>query len=192
MRGNRQPTGPWLSAKLSSLLDQRRRAYVRQCDDTARGYRPGVRLKLKALTDAHMAWAVETVERRSARLGLEPRAPLRSPELVCFSFATPAGLLTRGRMDKYLHRRAITDLVPTKISRRVDKAEFSSAFAQQLNGAGPVCERISQERSGWFGECGPAKLYQTYNRSDFSSTALSRHRVAWWLSGAIGCDGLVS
>jgi asparagine synthase (glutamine-hydrolysing) len=177
----------WLADDLQELLTQRREAH-RQIKAQVR--HPGQTAQILSLYDSFTAWAVESEERMTARIGMELRHPLRTPAMVEFSFAMPARLLVRGRINKYLHVRAMEGLLPDKVVTRTSKAEFSVVSTHQLRDRADDFRHIAARHRHWLKPHQPETLYATYQDGDLASN-IGRGQAQWLLSGLIGCDALV-
>ncbi|RPF71534.1 asparagine synthetase B family protein [Aurantiacibacter spongiae] len=79
-----------------------------------------------------LAMALELRERQLARNGLSSRSPMLSRRFIEFSAATPEHIRLRGRTRKFVHRRAMTGLLPPGVIARVDKAEFSETYYRHI------------------------------------------------------------
>jgi asparagine synthase (glutamine-hydrolysing) len=187
LRTEQETPFEWLTDDLQQLLTQRRSAHRPVLCPLRH---PGQAAQLLSLDDSYTAWAIETEERMAARIGMELRHPLRAPALVEFSFAMPARLLVRGRLNKYLHVRAIQGLLPEKITTRTSKAEFSVVSRSQLANIAEDMAIIAARRKHWFRSHQPANLYAAYQSGNLAAN-IGTGMAQWLLSGAIGCDVLV-
>lgn len=121
---------------------------------------------LSKLTLPFYAQVMERAERDAARLGLELRHPLHTPQLAQLAFATPTRFRLRGDVGKVIHRQALRDVMPATVLARKDKAEFSVAFRTQLDGMHPMLtQSIPQRRPEWVTAQGMAQLYQIYQNN---------------------------
>lgn len=91
--------------------------------------RLGQHRQWKNLSDAYGLLARELNERRAARMGLEWRQPFWNQSVVQTAFSTPERVRLRSE-NKWLHRRAMTGLLPETVLWRSTKAEFSVVFAR--------------------------------------------------------------
>ena len=113
----------WLSVELREELGHRRKRYLTSlpADDTER-----------TLAEKHgfpyLAIGLDMTARQNAASGCEARHPLLSRRFVEYAARLPQGMLLRGDTGKYIHRRAMADLLPGKIARRRTKADFSMVF----------------------------------------------------------------
>ena len=73
---------------------------------------------------------LESMSRFSARVGAEHRAPLMSRKFIEFSSSTPEWTRLHGGVSKYIHRRALSNVLPAEIVQRADKASFDTTFAK--------------------------------------------------------------
>ncbi|HCU53762.1 MAG TPA: hypothetical protein DIC36_05625 [Gammaproteobacteria bacterium] len=138
---------------------------------------------LQNLYDPFTIQAMEFVDREGARAGLEIRHPFNTRAFVQFAFSTPERLRLRGDRTKYIHVRAMQDLVPPAILDRKTKAEFSITLHMQLKQMKEqLTSTLPKERAGWVEPAGMTRLYQAYMNSP---------RVGWplWvLWGIFGSD----
>ena len=88
--------------------------------------------KSSLLTDAFIQGAGEWTERQLTAAGMEVRHPYRSSGSVEFAFSAPERILARGRWNRWLHRQAVSRLLPDDVRLRQSKAEFSVTFKQAL------------------------------------------------------------
>lgn len=79
------------------------------------------------LKTAFMAMAHDVQARQHALEGMEQRSPMYSRAFIEFSAATPERMRRRGKINRYIHRRALAGIMPDKVANRTGKAEFSSA-----------------------------------------------------------------
>jgi asparagine synthase (glutamine-hydrolysing) len=69
----------------------------------------------------------------AASSGIELRRPLYAPAMVDWALATPERFKLRGSTGKYVHRLAMTGMLPDRILARADKADFMVTFRLNLN-----------------------------------------------------------
>jgi asparagine synthase (glutamine-hydrolysing) len=178
----------WMSPALREVVEQKRKG--REVGFMCKGPR---RLRQRAqeleLYAAYGAIAIDLEERMTASLGLELRFPLRDHRLVEFAFATPQRLRRRGNVDKWLHRRALADLLPAEILDRRSKADFSCVFTEQLASMERFFyEELPERRRGWIDPTGMTALYSGYRSAlqdgEFYVAAGSQ-RILW---NYCGCD----
>ena len=93
---------------------------------------PRKRGKLALLRDPFNLGAGEWSERELAALGLEIRNPYRTRQVVEFGFAVPDRMLARGGWNRWLHRQALSGLLPENARQRQSKAEFSVTYERAL------------------------------------------------------------
>ena len=84
--------------------------------------------KLRKLKFPLWAAILDQANRQRARAGLEMRSPMMSRAFIEFSTTTPEHIRLRGNMSKYVHRHALSDLLPAKVAWRESKAEFSTVY----------------------------------------------------------------
>lgn len=181
----------WMSPKLRRLLQQRP------------GSRPGPehpnhprrmrQLKQHAmLDDAFIALSLELEERLAASLGLELRHPMRDPRLIQFAVATPERLRRRGSTNKWLHRRAIRQWLPTSVLERTDKADFSTVFRCNLEQLHPKSGPQAYEQiQAWVDAAGMHNLIGEYYTALGSATSSSAGKAQWILWNIFACHALM-
>ena len=97
-------------------------------------YRDGY--KLRKLKLPRWTQILDLISRQRAREGLENRSPMMSRAFIEFSAQTPERMRLRGGVTKYLHRKALSDIMPDQVTWRFTKAEFSAVYdsmAKQLH-----------------------------------------------------------
>jgi len=182
LRGRETPTACyWLSPPMREMIGQRR---ARVLPPSRRPVcRAGQRELLESLDDAFSAQAMEGVERLCAHAGIEMRYPLQDPRLVQYAFSTPERLRLRGGRTKYLHVRALQDLMPRVILERRDKAIFSIVFREHLDAMQEALTGLlSTKRAAWLDPDGMARLFRAYLDYPQAGWPL------WILWGVFGCD----
>jgi len=70
-------------------------------------------------------------DRMSMANSVESRVPFLDHRLVDFTFSLPSKYKTKAPYNKYVHRMAMKDIIPTEIFERKDKSIFSSPFHNQ-------------------------------------------------------------
>jgi asparagine synthase (glutamine-hydrolysing) len=143
----------WITPEYQAELERRRKRFAASLPA------PGLwDYKLQKLKYAYIAINHDALVRQHARSGLEPRSPMFSRAFIEFSAATPERARLRGGVKKYLHRRALADILPPLVAGRTTKAEFSVSvtanndelkdyFATILAGdLGPVLDRAGVEQ----------------------------------------------
>jgi len=142
---------------------------------------------LNRLSLPFYAQVMERGERDAARLGLELRHPLHTPQLAQLAFATPTRFRLRGDLDKVIHRQALHDVMPANVLARKDKAEFSVAFRTRLDAMQPLLTgALPQRRPDWVDAQGMTQLYQIYQKNP------QRGWPFWILWSIYLCDLIVS
>ncbi|MEH6587318.1 MAG: asparagine synthase-related protein [Halioglobus sp.] len=96
---------------------------------------PSARLRWKgqlnewnSLNDPYKVFAHECMEQLAAEQGLEVRRPYWTPAMVQFSISAPKRLLYGANLDRPLHRRSLTEVLPPLVLEREGKAEFSCTY----------------------------------------------------------------
>ena len=177
-------TCPWLSARMNSLLLERRQrksSAARPCVA-----REGQRLQLEMLDDPFSAHVLEVNERLNASLGLESRSPYLSCAIVQLAFALPERLRRSGERNKLLHVTALEGLLPRLVLDRRSKAEFSPVVRPQLDALEDAFDRaIPEALREWVDPAGLQRLFRTYVEHP------TKGGPVWSLSAVLGCSEVV-
>ncbi|MBC7710386.1 MAG: hypothetical protein H7203_10020 [Rhizobacter sp.] len=142
-----RPHAAWLSPVMRRHLTARSR-------DTRNAVsndwpRLGQQRQWTCLVDGYGALARELNERRYSRMGLEWRQPFWDRAIVQTAFSTPEHVRLRSE-NKWLHRRALSGLLPESVLRRSTKAEFSVVFARHWGDLSRLTERhVFVKRHSW-------------------------------------------
>jgi asparagine synthase (glutamine-hydrolysing) len=175
----------WLAPRMRALATNRCRRHSRTRNISRA--KLGRQALSETLNDAFGDNIMENVERLAARSGLEIRYPMRTRQFVQFAFSTPERLRLRGRRSKYIHLKALDELLPSAISRREDKAGFLVIFRDYLDLNQTVLEEsLPRERRDWFEAEGVARLMQVYRNHPELGWPM------WVLSGMLGCYAVTS
>lgn len=144
-------------------------------------------MQLEILEGAFDAMAFEIEERLTCSLGLELRYPFCNHRIIQLAFSTPERLRSRGRMQKRIHRRALSGVLPERVLQRADKADFMVMFRRQLD---PMIEELRQrvlpDRLDWISPAAANALCDAY--TDPAEVG----RCEWWLWAFFGCDALAA
>lgn len=70
----------------------------------------------------------ESFTRQHARAGIEPRSPMLSRAFIEFSAGTPEHIRRRGAQSRFVHRQAMTGMLPDMVLQRDTKADFGMAY----------------------------------------------------------------
>jgi asparagine synthase (glutamine-hydrolysing) len=132
---NRRPellgsASPWVAPHLRELTAARRPLARRWTQKPFA--RLGQRAMWETLLQPYDAFAAEQMERTYAREQLEARHPFRTARMAQFAFSSPTRIRARGKVDKWVHRRALGGLVPDKILKRSSKGDFTFTIHRQL------------------------------------------------------------
>lgn len=119
---------PWLSENLKERLHHRRQE-ARHAEPNGT-HRIGQQSQFRHLSDGYITLAREFTERQISAMGIEWRQPFWNHSIIEFAFATPEHLRLRAGEDKWLHRRAMTRLLPRCVVDRSTKAVFTMEFAR--------------------------------------------------------------
>jgi len=141
----------WLAAPMRTRALARRQACHQEFVGEARHV--GQIRQLACLYDAYQMLAIEMSERYHAQAGLELRQPFWNAKMVEFAMASPERSRERGDVNKWLHRRAMQDLLPEAVLGRKCKAEFSIMFTRHLTALAPhMTATVLPRRAGWVDE----------------------------------------
>ena len=175
----------WLSPAMQQVLQERRDRYP--LANARKTRRVGQRGLIAMLSGAYPQHARDLEEGLAASVGIELRRPLFSAQMVQFAFCTPESIRVRGRTDKYLHRRAMTGLLPESVLQRQTKADFMITFQWHLAAMGEFF-RSEVARSGrtWVDAGQLASLYRQ------TCAARDPGTPEWRLWTLFGCVALVS
>ncbi len=170
----------WLAPALRDLLDHRGNA---ERSNGLRAIRnPASRQMAMTLCYSFNELCRDYGSRQAARIGFEPRSPMYMRQFIEFAFAIPERMRHRGGLGKWLHRRALAGLLPDLVTDRRDKAEFTLAFARQLDGMRKVLvDGLSEELSGLLNRAGVEALYDRYRSVGYVGNPI------WPLWGIFGC-----
>jgi asparagine synthase (glutamine-hydrolysing) len=171
----------WLSPSMQKVLKESRDRSLPQDSGTVRRF--GQQRLLEFLDNAFAAQINEGDERLAAQFGIEIRDPYSDRRFVEYAFSTPSRLRLRGDRTKYIHVRALQDLLPRLIIERKINAEFSSVFHAQLDGMQNVLtETLPGRRPDWVTADGMARLFEVFRNDPQDGVAF------WVLWGIYGCD----
>ena len=175
----------WLSPELKGLLERRR-------GDIDRNVQLSIPFMARrnlfcSLSDSYAGIGRDHGARLYARSGYDSRSPMYARRFVDFAFATPERLRNRGGTGKYIHRKALSGLIPDVVANRTTKAEFTLAFRRQLDGMGYLLAyALPQNGSGCLDRNGVAKLYDRYRTNSFAGNPV------WQLWGIFGCENALT
>jgi hypothetical protein len=138
----------WLSPAIQLQLETRRQAGDPAA--TINLARVGQRRQIDLLLDGYLGWVREFNELQSAYMGLEQRRPFYDARIIQAAFSTPEHVRRRGLENKWIHRQAMTGLLPDDVLRRTSKAGFSSMASGYRDG---LCRALNEDilprRRGW-------------------------------------------
>ncbi len=139
---------PWLSVTLKERLNGRRREANRVEPTVVK--RIGQLRQLQVLTDGYVTLARELMERQNSATGVEWRQPFWDKRIIEFAFATPEHLRLRVNEDKWLHRRAMSGLLPPSVVNRSTKADFTITFTRAWAQTSALLRNdVLPRRLGW-------------------------------------------
>lgn len=87
--------------------------------------------KQQKLAHPYFTMQYDVTARQMAHLGMEMRFPMHQRQFIEFSATTPEHIRLRGGVHKFVHRKALRDILPTSIANRMGKAEFSHSYFEQ-------------------------------------------------------------
>ena len=73
----------------------------------------------------------DLMKRQHARLGIESRSPMMSRRFIEYCASVPEDVKRRGKTDRWMHREAMTGLLPERVVRRQTKANFPVSLHHQ-------------------------------------------------------------
>ena len=188
----RERTGEplWLTAPMRARLEERREAFSQKA--AVDGGPRLQRQQLAFLNDAYQQLANEMNERLAALAGLEMRQPFWNSRMVEFALATPGRLRRRAGEDKWMHRRAMTGLMPQKVLQRSSKAEFSVTFANYWADLAALLEEgVVTRREHWVDPQRIRQMLETFQNSIGPGQTGSARWALWALlavDSAVGLD----
>jgi len=100
------------------------------------------------LEDGGQVHGTEMEDRTSARYGIEQRHPFTDRRMIELSFGLPEDQRLR-KIQKFVLRNAMRDLLPDSICDRRDKAEFSESLFRAVRSASALGIRKRSEELGW-------------------------------------------
>ena len=121
----------WLASPMRNDVERRRQ----RKDSLPAGAlrRVGQRGQIAALWSATSLVDREMRERQTAHMGLEIRRPFWNARIIEAAIATPEYMRCRGHENKWMHRRAMTGILPEAVLGRQSKAIFNAAFSPHWN-----------------------------------------------------------
>jgi asparagine synthetase B (glutamine-hydrolysing) len=141
--------GLWLNQELQRRLAEQKQRVARETLKPRSDLRIGLKERLMSLEGAFPAIAREMMERMASTASIELRSPFRSKAFIEFALGLPLTQLRRTRSNRYIHRKAMTGLLPDVVRQRTNKAEFSVVYA-------PHIDQLSKRA---LPECGPASFW---------------------------------
>ena len=113
----------WLSDSARVELGHRQRGYANRLRANGPGH-----YKVAKLGFPYHLHALDLIARQRAQNGIEGRSPMLMRSFIEFSATTPERLRLRGGVSKWIHRKAMQEVMPELIVNRRSKAEFSVAW----------------------------------------------------------------
>ena len=117
-----------LSDDMRSVLAERRAVFAARFADIP----PDDRIKRLKLESPFPLLVYDMMNLQASRSGLEYRHPMLSRRFISFSAATPEHIRWRGGQTKFIHRVAMSGVLPNAIVRRDSKAHFNQTFYKHL------------------------------------------------------------
>ncbi|MFZ1575499.1 MAG: asparagine synthase-related protein [Chromatiaceae bacterium] len=174
----------WLKPPMERVIRQRRDQHNRS--RTERKRRGGPREQEPVLSDGYLAHALELEERLAASVGIELRRPFFDSNFVQLACSIPDRFKLRGRIDKYLHRKAMTGRLPETIIMRETKAEFSITLRWYKS---ELQEMFTQEASYWACDwVDSGKVAKLHSLGDHLPHSSMPARMLWTLFGCKALD----
>lgn len=141
--------------------------------------------KMGKLEFPYLLHNFDQFSRQCARIGYEPRSPMLSRAFVEFSAATPERMRLRGGITKFIHRRALSGILPEAVANRSSKAEFSTVFDRHLRDLGAFC--LDSRFAAQPGPIDPAGFRRLW--ANHCAPDIDEHRI-WELWGTYGVNVL--
>ena len=104
-----------------------------QYDDRLRSGDTDSRLKKSKLSFPFALLVYDMLNLQAAREAVEYRHPMMTRKFMEFSASTPEHIRWRGGLTKFIHRQAMSDIMPAEVVERYDKAGFNQVFHLHLN-----------------------------------------------------------
>ncbi len=162
----------WLSPPMQDLLQQRRTDHLQAWKNiSARSHQLSHIMRLNNAFNIH---ARESEEQLAAGQGIELRLPFWQKDMVQFSFSTPEQWKLRGYVNRTIHRKAMSGLLPDLILQRHSKADFMCTYQRPL-------KELKRDKAEYFPEI-TEKLWDNCN--DAHSYGLPE----WMLWTLFSCD----
>ena len=177
------PSAFWLTDRMGKIWRERRNNQdpyaFHGIENLAR------RAMFMELQNAFTLLVHERQVRQSARCGYDLRFPMYARKFMEFAFAVPERMRMRGAVTKFVHIRALADLIPNIVASRRSKAEFSLAFTRHLDKIRTVLvEDLPLNGNGNLDSTGMARLYDFYCKAPYGQKPI------WELWGIFSCEGV--
>ena len=111
----------WLKPDLRDILSEAESDYDRLLPDDVMAW-----IKHNLARTPRGDLANSLMRRQRADLGIESRHPMLSRRFMEFSLRTHAHIKRRAGISKFIHREAMTDLLPPEVFERQTKANFTN------------------------------------------------------------------
>jgi asparagine synthase (glutamine-hydrolysing) len=147
-QGKEMASLPWLSTALKERLNDRRRKADRARPTVVK--RIGQQRQLQLLTDGYITLARELIERQDSAAGIEWRQPFWNRRIIEIAFATPEHLRLHATENKWMHRRAMSQVLPQSVVNRSTKADFTMTLIRDWAQMKLLIrDDILPQRPGW-------------------------------------------
>lgn len=151
----------WLRPRWQNALQTRKAEYEARLPAEYRAS-----YKLRKWQFPHWPYVLDQASRQRANSGLEMRSPLMARRFIEFSVRTPEHLLLRDGWNKYIHRKALDDILPEEIAWRESKAEFSAAYHALEDDIFAIMSEHPPDALAQIAETGRiVKLFASYRRA---------------------------
>lgn len=132
---------------------------------------------------------LESAERHTARFEIEYRHPFLDSRLVEYAISLPEDLRCRGSELRFLHRRAMSGLLPPRILHRCTKGNFSYLLPEGLRTllGGETFESFTIVKLGWVKAESLRKVYDVLV-DNYARNNPAYCRLMWPLYGAFGIE----
>ncbi len=152
--------------------------------------RIGQRRQAAILLSASSLVDREMRERQTAHMGLEIRRPFWHARIIEAAIATPEHLRCRGYVNKWMHRRAMTGMLPAATLGRRSKAIFNSSFVPHWDELSElIVAEILPRRNNWVASSQIAQILNGVRNPD---PLLWPDKAMWLLWSLFGVDAVLS
>ncbi|HEY3883745.1 MAG TPA: asparagine synthetase B family protein [Vicinamibacterales bacterium] len=141
---------------------------------------------LCSFQDGWAEYFLEAGERAAADAQFDDRHPLMDAAIVRFALSLPDDQRRRGRISKFVLRRAVPELAPI-VAARTTKADFGHLLAAALRSMGgrALFERSAIANAGWIDPVPLARRYDRIADVPLHNDAEGRDLILLWKVAAV-------